>query len=96
MVSVWDRVDSGMVPSVYTEPVLNWNGTVPHGITLISGPIWHQIPNPIRTGSTRSRVKKRLIRTNFVPVPIDLCLIRRVLLKYWLILLRVLKVSDEP
>ena len=54
---------------VYTGPVLNWNGTVPHRITFISGPIWYQIADPIRTGSTRSRVTTRLIRTNFVPAP---------------------------
>ena len=31
----------------------------------------HLVPDsdPIRTGSTRSRVNTRLIRTNFVPVP---------------------------
>ena len=32
--SVWDRIHS-----VYTGPVLNWNGTVPHRITFVSGPI---------------------------------------------------------
>ena len=49
-------------------PVRNWNGTIPYGITFISGSIWYQIADPIRTGSTRSRVNTRLIRTNFVPV----------------------------
>ena len=57
------------IHSAYTEPVLNWNGTVPHRITFISGPIWYKIADPIRTGSTRSCVNTRLIRTNFVPVP---------------------------
>ena len=74
--SVWDRIHS-----VYTGPVLNWNGMVPHRITFISGPIWYQIANPIRTGSTRSRVNTSLIRTNFVsdpnaPVPCKRCLNR--------------------
>ena len=41
-------------------------GTVRFGIALISGPIWCQIADTIRTGSTRSRVNTRLIRTNFV------------------------------
>ena len=69
--SVWDGIGSTMVRihSVYTAPVRNWNGTIPYGITLISGPIWYQTADPIRTGSTRSRVNARLIRTNFVPVP---------------------------
>ena len=62
--SVWDRIHS-----VYTGTVLNWNGTVPHRITFISGPIWYQMADPIRTGSARSRVNTRLICTNFVPVP---------------------------
>ena len=57
------------IHSDYTGPVLNWNGTVPHRITFINGPIWYQVADPIRTGSTRSRVNTRLIRTNFVPVP---------------------------
>ena len=56
---------------VYTGPVRNWNCVVPYGITFISGPIWHQIADPIRTGSARSRVNSRLIRTNFVPVPVS-------------------------
>ena len=57
--SVWDRIHS-----VYTGQVLNWKGKVPHRITFISGSIWYQIADPIRTGSTRSRVNTRLIRTN--------------------------------
>ena len=57
------------IHSVYTGPIRNWNGTVPYGITFISGLIWYQIAVPICTGSTRSRVNTRLIRTNFVPVP---------------------------
>ena len=65
----------GIVPtlvrihSVYARLVRYWNGTFLYGITFISGPIWYQIADPIRTGSTRSRVNTRLIRTNFVPVP---------------------------
>ena len=63
--SVWDQIHS-----VYTGPVLNWNGTVKHRmITFIGGPIWYKIADPIRTGSIGSRVNTRLIRTNFVPVP---------------------------
>ena len=57
------------IHSVYTGPVINWNGTVPHRITFISGSIWYQIADPILTGSTRSRVNTRFIRTTFVPVP---------------------------
>ena len=57
------------IRSVNTGPVLNWNGTVPHRITFISGPIWYQIADPIRTGSTKSHVNTKLICTNFVPVP---------------------------
>ena len=57
------------IHSVYTGPVLNWSGTVPHRITFISGPIWHQIEDPVHTGSTRSRVNTGLIPTNFVSVP---------------------------
>ena len=55
--------------TVYTGPVLNWNGTVPHRITFISGSIWYQIADPIRTGFIKSRVNTRLMRTSFVPVP---------------------------
>ena len=50
--------------TVCTRPVLNRNGMVPHRITFISGPIWYQIADPIRTGSTRSRVNTRPIRTD--------------------------------
>ena len=57
--------------TVYTGPVQNWNGMVPYGITSISGSIWWQIANLIRTGSTRSHVNTRLIRTNFVLVSKD-------------------------
>ena len=57
------------IHSVYTGPVRNWNGTVPCGITFISGSIWYQIADPIRTGSTRSSVNTRLICNNFLPVP---------------------------
>ena len=57
------------IHSVYMGPVRNWNGTAPYGITFKSGPILYQTADPIRTGSTRSRVNTRLIRTNFVPVP---------------------------
>ena len=66
-----DRFRSTLVRihSVYTGPILNWNGTVPHRITFVSGLIWYQIADSIPTGSTRSRVNTRLIRTNFVPVP---------------------------
>ena len=56
------------VHSVYTGPVQNWNSTVSFGITFISGPIWYQIADPIRTRSTRCLVNTRLICTNFVPV----------------------------
>ena len=75
---------------VYTGPALNWNGTIPHRITFISGPIWYQIADPIRTGSTKSRVNTRLIRTNFVlawfqtdPAPCKRCLnvSRRIVLR---------------
>ena len=45
---------------VYTGPDLNWNGKVPHRITFVSGPIWYQIADPIRTRSTRSRVNTRV------------------------------------
>ena len=60
-------VGSSMVRihSVYTGPVKSWNGTVPYGITFVSGPIWYQIADRIRTGSL---VNTRLICTNFVPV----------------------------
>ena len=54
---------------VYTGPILNWNGTVPHRITFIIGSMWYQIADPASTGSTRSPAKTRIIRTNFVPVP---------------------------
>ena len=64
--SVWDRIHS-----VYRGPVRTWNGTVPYGITFISGPIWYKIADAIHTGSTRSRVNTRLIHTNFVPVQTD-------------------------
>ena len=57
------------VHSVYMEPVRNWNGTVRYGITFISGPVWYQMADPIRTRSAMSRVNTRLIRTNFMPVP---------------------------
>ena len=57
------------IHSVYTGPVLNWNGTVPHMIAFISGSIWYQVADKICTGSTRSRVNTRLIRTDFVLVP---------------------------
>ena len=57
------------IHSVYTGAVLNWNGKVPNGITLISVPIWYQIADPIPTRSTRSDVNTKLIRTNFVLVP---------------------------
>ena len=43
-------------------------GTVRYGITFISGPIWYQIADPIRTRFTRFRANARLIRSNFVPV----------------------------
>ena len=56
------------IHSVYTGPVQNCNATVPYGI-ITSGPIWYQVADPIRTGSTRSHVNTRLIRTNFVSVP---------------------------
>ena len=55
--------------SVYTGPVRNWNGTVPYGITFISGPFWYQIVDLILTRSSKSRVNTKFIRTNFVPVP---------------------------
>ena len=67
--SVWDRIHSGTDPLVYTGPALSRNDRVPHRIPFISGYIWHQIADPIRTGSTRSLVNSRLIRTNFVLVP---------------------------
>ena len=57
------------IHSVYKGSARNWNGTVPYGITFISGPIYCQIANPIRTESTRSRVNTRLTRANFVLVP---------------------------
>ena len=57
------------IQSVHTGPVLNWNGTVQHKNTFISGLICYQIADPILTGSTRFRVNTRLIRANFVPVP---------------------------
>ena len=47
--------------SVYKRSVRNWNGTVPYGITFISGPVWYQIADPIRTGSNRSRVSAALV-----------------------------------
>ena len=57
------------IHSVYTGPVRDWNGTVPYGITFVGEPVWYQIADPMRTGSTRPHVNARLIRTNFVPVP---------------------------
>ena len=57
------------IHSVYTGRIPNWNSMVPHRITFISGLIWYQIADPIRTGSTRFRVNTRLICTNFIPVP---------------------------
>ena len=57
------------IHSVYMGPVRNWNGTVPYGIPVISGPIWYQIADLIHTESTRSSVNAGLIRTNFIPVP---------------------------
>ena len=57
------------IHTVYTRPVPNWKGTAPRRIIFISGLIWYQIADPIGTGSTKSRVNTRLIRTNFVPVP---------------------------
>ena len=56
------------IHSVYMEPVRNWNGMAPYGITFISGPIWYQMADPIHNESTWSGVNTRLIRTNFVPV----------------------------
>ena len=50
------------IHSVYTGPV-------PYGITFKSIPIWYQIADAIRTGSTGSRLNTGLIRTYFVPVP---------------------------
>ena len=63
------RIGSTMVRihSVYTVPVRSWDGAVPYGIAFMSGPIWYQMADPIRTGSSRSRVNTRLIRANFVP-----------------------------
>ena len=57
------------IQSDYTGPVLNRNGMVPDGITFISASIWYQIADPIRTGSTRSRVNTRLIHTKSLQVP---------------------------
>ena len=56
--SVWDRIYS-----VHTGPVPNWNGTVSHRITFMSGPIWYQLADATRTGSTRSCVNTRLKST---------------------------------
>ena len=67
--SVYDRIHSGTDPPCLHGTSSNWNGTVPHRITFRSGPIWYQIADPIRTGSTRSRLNTRLIHTNFVLVP---------------------------
>ena len=50
-----------------SEP--NWNGTVPNWITFASGLIWYRIADPFHTWSTRCRVNKGPIRTNFVSVP---------------------------
>ena len=57
------------IHSVYTGPVRNWNSSVPYRITFISGPIWYQIADPNHTGSARSCVNRKSIRTNFVSVP---------------------------
>ena len=54
--------------SVYMRPVRNWNGTVHIGSRKWTHK-WLQIADSIRTGSTRSCVNTRLIRTNFIPVP---------------------------
>ena len=66
--SVQDRVHYGTVHSVYMGPARNWNDTVKYEITIISGPIWNQIADPISTGLTRSRLNTRLILTSVVPV----------------------------
>ena len=66
------------IRSVYTGPVPNWNGTVPYGITFVSGPTCNQIADLIPTESTRSRVNTKLIRLyrfQTDPVPCKLCLI---------------------
>ena len=57
------------IHSAYTGPVRNWNGKVPQWIPFLSEPIWYQMADPIRIGSTRSLVNTRLIRTNFLPTP---------------------------
>ena len=67
--SIWDWITLVRTHCAYTGPVLDINGKVPHRITLISGPIYYQIADPIRTGSIRSGVNTRLIRSNFVLVP---------------------------
>ena len=67
--SIWDRIHYSTMVRIHPVdmgPVRNWNGTVPYGTTFITGSIWYQIADPIRTGSTRSRVNIRLICTNFV------------------------------
>ena len=70
--SVWDRILFGTDPlcSHWTGSKLERYGSILYGITFISGPIWYQIADPIRTGSTRSSGNTRLIPTHiFVPVP---------------------------
>ena len=63
--SVWD-----WIPLVYTEPFQDWNGSVPHGITFIIGPIWYQIADPILTWFSSSCMNTRPICNSFVQVSI--------------------------
>ena len=70
--SVLDRIHS-----VYKGPVRNWNCTIPYGIALISGPIWCQIADPIRIGSTRSQAYPYQFRTcsKRIPFPVNAALV---------------------
>ena len=56
------------IHSVYTEPVRNWNGTVPYGITFISGPIWYQIADPIRQAPCKHKAYPYQFRTGSKPI----------------------------
>ena len=61
-----------LIHPAYTGPVRIWNGTVPYGISFVSGSVWYQMTDPIRIGSTKSSVNTKLICTNSAPLSIDL------------------------
>ena len=70
--SVWDWIFGRYGSTLFTGDRFETRMVRFHmAFTFISGPILYQIADPFRTGSTRSRVNTRLIRTSFVQFEMD-------------------------